>query len=92
MAGSFTLEKTVCLASLSQALAPVTPFERMRFIREKDGAVHKVMEAAPLRKKNPGREEKRAAAGGASIYRRSGIPSDRCKGRKGIYGCLCGTV
>lgn len=58
VAGSFTLEETVCLASLSQALAPVTPFERMRFIREKDGAVHKVMEAAPLRKKNPAEKRK----------------------------------
>ena len=30
----------------------------MRFIREKDGAVHKVMEAAPLRKKNPAEKRK----------------------------------
>lgn len=51
--GSFTLQETVCLEALSQALAPVMPFQRMRFVKGADGTFTKCMEDVPLRQKSP---------------------------------------
>lgn len=48
--GSVTIEETEVVKALSQALAPVTAFSRMKPVVAADGSVSFVMEEVPLRK------------------------------------------
>jgi beta-glucosidase len=59
-AGSFIIEETRQIKALSQALAPVTPFRRMKPETQEDGKLVFRMEEVPLRKLSPA--EKRKAA------------------------------
>lgn len=56
-AGSFILEETKQIEALSQALAPVIPFERLKPVEDKEGDYRFIKEEVPLRKSSP--EEKR---------------------------------
>ena len=52
-AGSFTIKETRQLEALSQALAPVTPFWRMKPVENSDGSFSFEKEEVPLRKISP---------------------------------------
>lgn len=58
-AGSFTLEETKQIQALSQALAPVLPFQRLKAVENSDGSYSFIKEEVPLRRVSP--EEKRKA-------------------------------
>ena len=55
-AGSFTIEETRQLEALSQALAPVTPFKRLKPVEKSDGSFAFEKEDVPLRKLSPARK------------------------------------
>ncbi len=52
-AGALTIEETELIDQLSQALAPVTKFKRMKPKQNENGSFSFVMEEVPLRDKNP---------------------------------------
>lgn len=52
-AGSFTLEETKQIEALSQALAPVMPFKRLKPVVNADGRYSFIKEEVPLRKLSP---------------------------------------
>lgn len=58
-AGNFTIEETKQIKALSQALAPVLPFERLKPSQNKDGSYSFVKEEVPMRQGSL--EEKRKA-------------------------------
>lgn len=52
-AGSFVLKETRQLEALSQALAPVKPFQRIKPVENSDGSFSFIREEVPLRKTSP---------------------------------------
>lgn len=71
-AGSFILEETKQIEALSQALAPVLAFKRLKPVKGEDGSYSFIKEEVPLRQMSPGEK------------RKAGMPLEiACTGDKG---------